>query len=262
GSWNDEETQHHERAGPDDDGVRHRAPDPRGPAVRDHPVRDRLQQLRDDHRRSARRCTEGRCVPTVRKSRRGLHQHGSLLRRGPRPDAVASLVLLVVGARFRRHGRRPVPVLDQPHRLGREEREPPHHSQGASGMSRTRNERGQVIVLTVIALATLLGMGALVLDVGAWFHEKRQLQATADAAALAGAQALPDTPGTAQTMAVSYADQNGGGVLGADVTISSTNSTNDTISVAAKKNQPGFFSRVFGVSAVDVGAKAKALVGS
>ena len=128
-------------------------------------------------------------------------------------------------------------------------------------MSRTRNERGQVIVLTVIALATLLGMGALVLDVGAWFHEKRQLQATADAAALAGAQALPDTPGTAQTMAVTYADQNGGGVLGSDVTISSTNSANDTIAVAAKKNQPGFFSRVFGVSAVDVGAKAKALVG-
>jgi Flp pilus assembly protein TadG len=128
-------------------------------------------------------------------------------------------------------------------------------------MSRTRNERGQVIVLTVIALTVLLGMSALVLDVGAWFHEKRQLQATADAAALAGAQALPDTPATAQNMAVTYADKNGGGVLAGDVTISSTNANNDTISVAAKKNQPGFFSRVFGVSAVDVGAKAKALVG-
>jgi hypothetical protein len=128
-------------------------------------------------------------------------------------------------------------------------------------MSRSRNERGQVIVLTVISLAVLLGMSALVLDVGAWFHEKRQLQATADAAALAGAQALPDTPGTAQNMAVTYADKNGGGVLGSDVTISSTYNSNDTISVAAKKNQPGFFSRVFGVNAVDVGAKAKALVG-
>jgi Flp pilus assembly protein TadG len=118
-----------------------------------------------------------------------------------------------------------------------------------------------VIVLTVISLAVLLGMSALVLDVGAWFRTKRQLQATADAAALAGAQALPDTPGTAQTMAVTYADKNGGGVLGSDVTISSTYNGNDTIAVAAKKNQPGFFSRVFGVNAVDVGAKAKALVG-
>ena len=128
-------------------------------------------------------------------------------------------------------------------------------------MSRLRNERGQVIVLTVIALTVLLGMSALVLDVGAWFRTKRQLQATADAAALAGAQALPDAPGTAQGMAVTYADKNGGGVLAGDVTITSTYNGNDTIAVAAKKNQPGFFSRVFGVNAVDVGAKAKALVG-
>jgi hypothetical protein len=129
-------------------------------------------------------------------------------------------------------------------------------------MSRTRNERGQVIVLTVIALTVLLGMAALVLDVGAWFHSKRQLQATADAAALAGAQMLPDTPGTAVETAVSYADANGGGLLAGDVTVSSTNSGNDTISVATKKQEPGFFSRVLGVSVVDVGANAKAIVGT
>ena len=128
-------------------------------------------------------------------------------------------------------------------------------------MSRTRNERGQVVVLTVIALTVLLGMSALVLDVGAWFRTKRQLQANADAAALAGAQMLPDSPGSAINTAVDYANKNGGGVLAGDVTITSTNGGNDTISVAAKQNQPGFFSRVFGLNAVDVGAKAKALVG-
>jgi hypothetical protein len=128
-------------------------------------------------------------------------------------------------------------------------------------MSRTGNERGQVIVLTVIGLTVLLGMSALVLDVGAWFRSKRQLQATADAAALAGAQALPDDPGTAYNLALDYANKNGGAVDGGDVTITSTNAGNDTISVAAKKQEPGFFSAVLGVSAVDVGAKAKALVG-
>jgi len=128
-------------------------------------------------------------------------------------------------------------------------------------MSRTPNEQGQVIVLTVIAMTVLLGMSALVLDVGAWFRTKRQLQATADAAALAGAQALPDAPGQAQNLALDYADKNGGGVVPGDVTITSTNGGNDTIAVAAKKNEPGFFSRVFGVNAVDVGADAKALVG-
>src|SRR5207248_10452363 len=128
-------------------------------------------------------------------------------------------------------------------------------------MSRLRNERGQVIVLTDIALTVLLGMSALVLDVGAWFRTKRQLQATADAAALAGAQALPDAPGTAYNMALDYANKNGGNVAGGDVTITSTNGGSDTIAVAAQKNEPGFFSRVFGVNVVDVGAKAKAMVG-
>jgi hypothetical protein len=128
-------------------------------------------------------------------------------------------------------------------------------------MSRNENERGQVIVLTVIAMTVLLGMTALVLDVGAWFHSKRQLQATADAAALAGAQMLPDTPGSAQSTALSYANQNGGGVAGADITITGTNSSNDTIEVKGFKNEPGFFSKILGVDAVDVRASAKAIVG-
>src|SRR5919205_3406328 len=110
-------------------------------------------------------------------------------------------------------------------------------------MTRTRSERGQVLVMTVIAMTVLLGMTALVLDVGAWFHSKRQLQATADAAALAGAQALPDDPSNANQLALQYANKNGGGVLAADVTITSTNQGNDTIAIAGKKTEPGFFSR-------------------
>jgi putative Flp pilus-assembly TadE/G-like protein len=128
-------------------------------------------------------------------------------------------------------------------------------------MSRKSNERGQVIVLTVIAMTMLLGMTALVLDVGAWFHSKRQLQATADAAALAGAQMLPGSPGSARSMAMDYANQNGGGVKDADITITGTNSTNDTIEVDGQKNEPGFFSKILGVDVVDVRANARALVG-
>lgn len=128
-------------------------------------------------------------------------------------------------------------------------------------MTRTRNERGQVLVMTVIAMTVLLGMTAFVLDVGAWYHSKRQLQATADAAALAGAQALPGDPGTASSLALQYADKNGGGVLGADVTITSTYQSNDTIAVGGKKTEPGFFSRILGIDSVDVRARAKAVVG-
>ena len=128
-------------------------------------------------------------------------------------------------------------------------------------MTSPRNERGQVLVLTVVALTVLLGMTALVLDVGDWFHTKRQLQASADAAALAGAQALPDSPGTANSLALSYAGQNGGGVAGGDIAISSTNQSNDTIFVEAHRLEPGFFAKVFGVDNVDIHARAKAIVG-
>jgi hypothetical protein len=55
------------------------------------------------------------------------------------------------------------------------------------------DERGQVVALLAVSLVALLGMSALVLDVGFTWYAKRQVQAQIDAAALAGAQELPDT---------------------------------------------------------------------
>jgi hypothetical protein len=129
-------------------------------------------------------------------------------------------------------------------------------------MTSPRNdERGQVLVLSVLALTVLLGMTALVLDVGHWFRTQRRLQGTADAAALAGAQALPDDPGNANSLALNYAGMNGGGVAAADVTISRTTQDNDTIFVESHKTEPGFFSKIFGIDNVDIHARAKAIVG-
>jgi len=79
--------------------------------------------------------------------------------------------------------------------------------------SRLRNESGQAVLMTVMFLTVLLGAAALVTDVGGWYRQQRQAQATADAAALAGAQALPSDPAQAQVLAAQYATSNGGGVL-------------------------------------------------
>ncbi len=127
-------------------------------------------------------------------------------------------------------------------------------------MNRAKPEQGQTLVMTVVSLVVLLGMAALVLDVGAWFHQKRQLQATADASALAGAQLLPDQPGPAAGQALTYAGKNGGGVQAADISVTSGPMANDTITVKAHKTTPGFFSRVAGVLSVNIGATAKARV--
>jgi len=121
-----------------------------------------------------------------------------------------------------------------------------------------KGERGQTVVLTVVMLAALLGLGAMVLDVGAWFRTKRQVQATADAAALAGAQALHVNAGQAQALAVQYGTSNGGGVLAADVTFESQWTPGDTIVVHAHKTNTSYFSKIFGVGDQNIGASAKA----
>jgi hypothetical protein len=124
-----------------------------------------------------------------------------------------------------------------------------------------RDERGQAIVLMTLSLVVIMGMAALVLDVGNWFHTKRRLQGTADAAALAGAQLLPNDSSGAQSQALAYANKNGGDVAGANITVTSTVLPNDTISVQAKKTDPGIFSGVLGVASANIHAHAKARVG-
>jgi hypothetical protein len=119
-------------------------------------------------------------------------------------------------------------------------------------------ENGQAMVLTVLFLAVLLGMAALVLDVGSWFREQRQLQLTADAAALAGAQALPGSPSSATSLALRYAQSNDRPIAMNDVAITSDISSNDSIAVQARSDAPGFFSKLFGIDSVRVGASATA----
>lgn len=120
-----------------------------------------------------------------------------------------------------------------------------------------RNERGQVFAFTAIALVALVGLGAFVLDVGAWFRADRELQKVADAGALAGAQELPDDPGKAIAVARSYITKNGGPTP-TSVIVSSDKGTNDTLRVVLDDETPGFLSNVFGIEAVDIGAKASA----
>ena len=127
--------------------------------------------------------------------------------------------------------------------------------------ARWKDERGQALVLTAIAIVMICGMAALVLDVGNWFRDKRRLQGTADAAALAGAQQLPDDPAGAKSTALSYANKNGGDVAGANIVVTSQYQANDTISVKAQRNDPGVFSRVIGRTSADLTARAKVRVG-
>jgi Flp pilus assembly protein TadG len=124
--------------------------------------------------------------------------------------------------------------------------------------TRLRGEAGQAMVLTAVFILILVGLCGIVLDVGSWFRQQRVSQATVDAAALAGAQALPLNPGGAVTLATQYASDNGG-VAGATFTVSSPYGPNSAITVDKTTTADGMFSKLFGFSVVTVHTKATAI---
>ena len=115
-----------------------------------------------------------------------------------------------------------------------------------------------MLVLVVVAMMALIGFAGFSVDVGGWYHQQRSEQATADAAALAGAQDLPDDPATAAADAMRYATVNGATLSPQDIVISSDRASNDTISVTVRKEAPAFFTKLFGLSTVTVRSTAAA----
>ena len=103
-------------------------------------------------------------------------------------------------------------------------------------MTRHKSNCGQAYVLTILFLVVLLGMAAAVVDVGSWYRAHRALQATVDAAALAGAQKLPESTGQAGALASQYAAKNGGGSM--QIAFSTQVYANDTITVTTLFDNP------------------------
>jgi Flp pilus assembly protein TadG len=128
-------------------------------------------------------------------------------------------------------------------------------------MRRLRSEGGQAIVLTAVFMIVFLGIAAMAIDVGSWYVEQRRAQATADAAALAGANALPQDTTEAVDLAQTHADLNGGGVAPGGIVLSSKFMSNDTITVDVSRTAPGFFSKLVSIASVNVHGKASARTG-
>jgi Flp pilus assembly protein TadG len=130
---------------------------------------------------------------------------------------------------------------------------------------RLNDDGGQAIVFVVALLAVLVGLGALVVDVGSWLQTQRHLQTAADAAALAGVQNLPADTSGAQSIAVSYAQTNYTGLAAPTVTFPSTPApcgVNSCVDVAAQTTSPGILARIYGsvFNNVTVRAHARAAV--
>jgi hypothetical protein len=109
-------------------------------------------------------------------------------------------------------------------------------------------QKGQVAVIVGLLLTSIIGMLALVVDVGSMYEVRRVAQTAADAAALAGAQELPDFPDDARSKAQEFAQNHGNITLPLEepyIIISDSNSDgqSDTIEVHPYDDQtPLFFS--------------------
>jgi Flp pilus assembly protein TadG len=136
---------------------------------------------------------------------------------------------------------------------------------------RLHDEAGQVIAFSLVCMVVLLAMVGFAVDAGHAYLVQRQLQSGVDAAALAGAQELPDA-----TLATSVARQYGPNaknpataVDNATTTVamkcvksapgcSSQFSTYNAVQVTASSSVSTFFARVLGIDSLDVKATATA----
>lgn len=112
------------------------------------------------------------------------------------------------------------------------------------------------MILVAAAMFALLGMVALVVDVGYAYSEKAKLQTMADASALAGASQLP---------VIANATQKSGeiallnGLQITDLLNAAQDPTNPGIlRVSVQRDVPTFFSKLFGINTFTVAASAEA----
>src|SRR5262245_13239966 len=137
--------------------------------------------------------------------------------------------------------------------------------------NRLQDETGQVIAFSLVCMVVLIAMVGFAVDAGHAYLVQRQLQSGVDAAALAGAQELPDA-GMATTVAKLYgpdAKNPPTSIDNAQTSVemkcvksapgcSSQFGTYNAVQVSATSSVRTFFARVIGIDSIDVDAKATA----
>lgn len=120
--------------------------------------------------------------------------------------------------------------------------------------------RGQVVVIFAGAMLVMTLMMAVVIDLSWLWSSALKIQRAADAAALAGAVALPNDPGTGNLLALKEAKRNGyvpgGGVVVNPTTDALVNPYRMNVTITAPVGM--FFMRVVGLASFDVSRTAHA----
>ena len=135
----------------------------------------------------------------------------------------------------------------------------------------TRAQDGQILVLFALGLIAMIAMVGLVLDGGGAFAQRREQQNGADLAAIAGANAYMNAPGSAAAKTAAaqaaaaqaatrngYTDATGGTSVTVDVTLLSSGAS---VKVGMTKPHVNSFTRIVGMNSWDVSVTATAVAG-
>lgn len=121
-----------------------------------------------------------------------------------------------------------------------------------------KNQKGSAAIILVISFSVIAMFAVVGADVGAIVYEKAELSNALDSAALAGAQALPDKPDEARTIAGNYLSVNGVDPSQATITIAEDNKG---ISIAASRSMNTFFGPLIERSTVTISEDTRVKLG-
>jgi Flp pilus assembly protein TadG len=139
-----------------------------------------------------------------------------------------------------------------------------HHSRTGA----LSEEQGQAIVFVLMMMVAVIAVVGFVIDIGHAYQAQRSLQGAADAAALAGAQQLPN-PTLAQQTAQQFGSSSAGANHITDMTVNEQIATScnatipgcspvNMVSVNETAHVPTFFSKIVGVNSFDLHVHAAA----
>ncbi len=123
-----------------------------------------------------------------------------------------------------------------------------------------KNQDGQSSIFLILFVVLLVGIAALVIDLGLYNLSKNRMQTAIDAATLAAVQELPENPDKARALVLNYLELNGMEIDEDDISIT-LGDENHSIRAVVDGEVSMFFARTFGLQTLNAKVKAKAMVG-
>jgi Flp pilus assembly protein TadG len=126
----------------------------------------------------------------------------------------------------------------------------------AATFARRLPRRGQILVMLTILIPVLLGVVAMGVDITVFYWTWAEMHAAADAAVLAGAASLPDSPTLAIAGAKTYALNNG--MIASEIATPVVAGDHLSTSVTLTRVVPYYFGQVLGLTSSPVVVTATA----